>query len=448
MNLLSRFFPQFGPAGEDDYQPLDDKRRARLRWALELELELMGPGPNSEPHPRPVMMVRQTRERDGSWPCENSWIGGLPRLGRAKWPKAEDGGPLPFVAQIHLADLSRNCPESPLPGDGWLALFLGDGGAVHVTAADPKPSRHPDGDRARDQIPCWPLEQLVLEIPPELRVYHNEEHHHPIREAQITLLHLLMKERQGPFSIGNLRRAGKCDFETSYWQGAILASQMLSRALEMQNQAICEQQEWVKLARAELAELQEATYRDDNRIAELENGILNAETEIPWQQNDVDVFAKFCASFAELVQDKDPWSAMTREDYQPVLEKLSEAHGRFDHVLPTGMPCNLEEMQDLVLRQLITGDAKDFKHMPADVLEVINQDFRLASGGQHQMFGLGYGEPLGFADGEENLLLFQMMPDDMLDTHMHGVDAWQFWISRADAEEGNWDKVKLRVCAR
>ncbi len=448
MNLLGRIFPQRNSAEEEEYQPLDQKRLARLRWALHDELERMGQGPNTDPHPRPLVLVRQARNADGSWPSQSSWIGGLPRLGRCKWPKAEDGSPLPFVAQMSLADIAAICPESPLPETGSLAFFLGDGGVCHVEAANPKETRHPRGKNAPDQIPYWPLEPMVLEMPPELRIYHDADRHQKIREAQGKLLSLIMPQRKGTFSVGNLRRSGACSFDRNFWQGPILLSAMFGRTLASLNHAVDEQKHWLEHARVELSELEAAQYRDDTRIAELEHGIADVENDLPYQQSAIDSFKAFCDSFAELSDGKDPWKQMGKDDYEPVLEKLSEAHGRFDHMLLPGTPCNLEEMQDMVIRSLMSGDAKAFRHMPEDVLAIINAECRLTLGTQHQMFGLGHGQPDGFEDGEDNLLLFQLAPDDMLETDLHGVDAWQFWIARDDAAEGNWDKVKLRVRAR
>ena len=105
-------------------------------------------------------------------------------------------------------------------------------------------------------------------------------------------------------------------------------------------------------------------------------------------------------------------------------------------------------MQDMCLRRMMTGADKAFALMPEEVLEAINTRMQLTPGIQHQIFGLGYSQPHGFAGQEDNLMLFQMGPDDLLETDMHGVDAWQFWISREDAAEGNWDKVKLVTRAR
>lgn len=447
MSLLNRIFPQNVSAEEEEYQPLDAKRMARLRWALEFELALRGEGPNNDPHPRPIIMVRHPRKADGNWPSQASWLGGLPRLGDADWPCDEDGAPLPFVAQISLSDLASHCPESPLPETGSFALFLGDGGVVHVDAGDHDPTPHPDGEDARDQIPYWPLDMLLLEMPPELRIYHDADRHNVIREAQFKLLNLLMQPRQGPFNIGNLRRSGACSFDTNYWQGPILLNAMFRRALDNLVNGIADQEAWLESARAELAELHDAQYRDDTRIAEVENSIVDTENDIPWQRSNVETFTAFCDTFAELVEGKDPWSEMQPEDYEPVLNRLGEAHGRFDNVLLPATPCNLEEMQDLCLRRMMSGDKDTFGLIPQDLLDLLNADFRLAPGMQHQMFGLGYGQPEGLAAGEDNLLLFQMVPDDLLETDLHGVDAWQFWISREDAAEGAWEKAKLSVRA-
>ncbi|MFD2134236.1 DUF1963 domain-containing protein [Novosphingobium resinovorum] len=78
------------------------------------------------------MLVRKQRERRRDWFGDASWLGGLPRLGNAEWPRDEAGTPLPFAAQIDLSELAAARPDMPLPRSGSLAFFLGAGAVVAV----------------------------------------------------------------------------------------------------------------------------------------------------------------------------------------------------------------------------------------------------------------------------------------------------------------------------
>jgi hypothetical protein len=50
-------------------------------------------------------------------------LGGVPDLpAGSSWPRGPDG-PLPFLAQLDLADVARRCGSSPLPAQGLLSFF-------------------------------------------------------------------------------------------------------------------------------------------------------------------------------------------------------------------------------------------------------------------------------------------------------------------------------------
>lgn len=94
--------------------------------------------------PRPLVLARKPREPDRDWSGERSHLGGLPRLGEADWPRGKDGRPLPFVAQIDLAEVAAACPESPLPHEGSLAFFVNSGAVLYVPPGFDVPATAPD----------------------------------------------------------------------------------------------------------------------------------------------------------------------------------------------------------------------------------------------------------------------------------------------------------------
>ncbi|MEJ2410530.1 MAG: DUF1963 domain-containing protein, partial [Novosphingobium sp.] len=186
-----------GPISSED-------RIASLRRRTAGETGWVPPAPGKDPEeeeralpPRPVILIRKPRERGRDWFNDASWLGGLPRLGEVEWPRDARGTPLPFAAQIDLAELAAACPESPLPRTGALAFFLGTGAVLYLPSAalDFSPVPHdlpPAFDEggypfparlnrlSRDFFPFWPVEPAVLDLPPGLR-----DHCDPARDQAI-----------------------------------------------------------------------------------------------------------------------------------------------------------------------------------------------------------------------------------------------------------------------
>ena len=105
-----------------------------------------------------MILRRQVPIRQGEEP--RSWLGGLPRMPKGvEWPRARDGRPYHFIAQVACADL----PGKPWgvfgPRRGWLLFFVdakgltdGDEGrdyfhALHVKTLGPE--RQPPADMPR-----------------------------------------------------------------------------------------------------------------------------------------------------------------------------------------------------------------------------------------------------------------------------------------------------------
>ncbi|CAI9403660.1 hypothetical protein ANOBCDAF_04463 [Pleomorphomonas sp. T1.2MG-36] len=90
-----------------------------------------------------VILKRQVPIRFGE--ASRSWLGGLPMMPEsAPWPRAANGAPLHFIAQIDCADLPANLWNGLGPRKGWLLLFvdilqqedLSADGAVQVLHVD------------------------------------------------------------------------------------------------------------------------------------------------------------------------------------------------------------------------------------------------------------------------------------------------------------------------
>lgn len=74
---------------------------------------------------QPAIRLDLTQAADeATMPLGGSKVGGAPDLpADVEWPTTDSGQPLPFIAQIRLADIAALDPQGDLPHDGLLSLF-------------------------------------------------------------------------------------------------------------------------------------------------------------------------------------------------------------------------------------------------------------------------------------------------------------------------------------
>ncbi len=153
--------------------------------------------PSEATHPdrqTTVILKRQVPIRFGDVP--SSWLGGLPMLPESvEWPRAANGAPLHFIAEIDCAGLPANLWSGLGPRKGWLLLFvdilqqedLSADGAVQLVHVDQLgPERQPPDDMStvrhamsdligyeaefRPGVPKmwrrWPIDLVVQEYTP------------------------------------------------------------------------------------------------------------------------------------------------------------------------------------------------------------------------------------------------------------------------------------------
>ena len=88
---------------------------------------------------RPALCIRaELADKDESLPVDGSKFGGIPCLPRdMDWPATTESGPMSYIAQINLAEISLSQVARTLPTSGWLIFFAID---EHVGASDDKRS--------------------------------------------------------------------------------------------------------------------------------------------------------------------------------------------------------------------------------------------------------------------------------------------------------------------
>src|SRR6185436_14894335 len=159
----------------------------------------------------PTLLVsRRPRQLGVDWTGASSWLGGAPRV--AFWPRDSKSVPLPFVAQIDLAEVASITGKTPLPDKGSLAFFIGREGAVvyvpegQANAAVMPPTGTPDLTEyggapdlrtdiaGRPLFPYWPVDFTVLDVTPPLSD-DDESAYDEFQAAQVTAVEKLFPRR-------------------------------------------------------------------------------------------------------------------------------------------------------------------------------------------------------------------------------------------------------------
>jgi len=403
------------------------------------------------PLPAPVILMRKPRERSRDWFGDTTWLGGLPRLGPVPWPRDAGGRALPFAAQIDLAQLHRAAPGSPLPQVGSLAFFLGTGAVVAVPEGahdftDPPGDLPPAFDEggapfpavpnrlSRWFFPFWPAEPVALDLPEALRDHRDPLREIAVEEAMATQLERHAAPRDHPFYAAGVG----APVEVLWWHSVIHLADQLHEALEACARPLAVQHAALERKRAELHTLHADPDAADH--AQLAADYLAAEVEEMEAQ---------CAELPAMVEaldhfvaGREPWARLTPEEQEVVADILPEVHERFGELVRFHVPGSLAALATLSMRALVSGPPETLAALPDEVLERINQGYRLPPVDQHQMFGLPAGR-IARDRHRRDLLLLQLGYDDMMEWCWSEAGRYQFWIGADDAEAGNWSAASL-----
>lgn len=374
------------------------------------------------PLPSPVALVRKARERDRDWFHDRSWLGGLPRLGEAEWPRDPAGTPLPFAAQIDLAELGSTCPENPLSGTGSLAFFLGTGAVVAVPAGTSDFSEPPAGlppaceeggcpfpaetnRLSRRFFPFWPVDLVPLDLPEDLRDHRDGSRDEAIEAAMADLL----SRHAAPRAL-----AFVADGDMLWWHGVSHLAGQLHEALE---------------SSARLGTQSEELAHEQASLAAIEAQRAGLPDVI--------------AALDQFAADRDPWQALTIEETGVVEDLLAELHASYGEIVRDHVPRSPGELATLSMRAMVTGAPDALAALPEDQLARINRDYRLPMTHRHQMFGPPARQHSAPDAPRGDILLLQLAYDDMMEWRWSDMGLFQFRISPEDAAAGNWDAVRL-----
>lgn len=334
---------------------------------------------------QPVALVRAARHAGTDWTDAASWFGGLPKLGAIAWPTGSDGAPLPFAAQIALADIASTHAGGQALSGGSLAFFLGDGAVIHVPEGVSQPSAAPadlapaydEGGRtfpkgetllSRAVFPFWPVEPIL-----------------PSQAGQ---------PPRGPFHAAGMP-AGAWDGPVPVWWHGV-----------------------------------------DHLIAQL--GLVLDRAGEDTSEGQRDGLSALVGALDGFAAERDPWAQLSSEEREVFAEALDNAWQQFGGLLDGPVPRTIEDLATLSLRAMTTGDAEAFAALPAPVREVINGDYRQPVGGLPRMFERD--------EHSGGVLLLELPEDDMMEWRFGG--AFQFRISPGDLAERRWDTAVMTFEAR
>ncbi|MBX7541162.1 DUF1963 domain-containing protein [Qipengyuania sphaerica] len=409
----------------------------------------------------PIAIVRKTREKDRNWSGDRSHFGGLPRLGHAEWPRSAKGVPLPFVAQIDLAEVAAANPDTPLPKTGSLAFFINDGAVIHVPEGDfpitPAPhdlppayaeDDHPLPEHAshvsHQAFPFWPVDLMRLSLPQDLpEPCDDYDIIEEIETAQFAALDRLVPGRGYAFTAGRYDQDRTAGLDTMWWYGADLFLRQLRTSLAGVPRRIQSQYDSIAASRDYQRRLAAEPEPSAAKIASAEANEESYRRAIPKIEEKGRELADFIGHFEKFVSGRDPWSEMSAEEVQILEEAMREVRDNFDQVCSYRVAYRMEDLRSASIRRMITGDQAAAAALPDEVLSYLNNGYRRPSKAMHQMFGVGASPQDGIYGHMSDHLLLQITYDDLPEFRFGDMGVYHFWISPENLAAGNWDKAEL-----
>ncbi|PNU02332.1 DUF1963 domain-containing protein [Novosphingobium guangzhouense] len=383
----------------------------------------------------PVVLVRKQRERRRDWFGDTSWLGGLPRLGESAWPRDEAGTPLPFAAQIDLAELAAARPDMPLPRSGSLAFFLGTGAViavpegVHDFTEPPAdlPPAYDEGGRTfplrqtrltRWFFPFWPITPVAFD--PSL----------PQTDAALTV-RFGTALRDHPFYAAGVG----APVEALWWYGVIHLTDRLHEALDDAPRLLARRREEMTRQNAEIARLRTDAAAIPYALEDAQEIAEQIEGEYAQVQEQCAALPEMVAALDQFVAGREPLKRLSADELAIVGDILAEIHETYGEVVQGYLPGTVAELATISVRAMISGPAETLAAVPDAVLSRINREYRLAPVHQHRM--------LDAADDGHEMLLLQLGYDDMMEWAWDETGTWRFRISAQALFAADWQAASL-----
>lgn len=375
-----------------------------------------------------------------------SWLGGLPTLANAPWPRDARGRAMHHLAQIDLGTVPDPLLPKGMPRQGALMFFMTTatdkpphGKVVYLPeianiATEPPADLAPiyDGpdwgkyikgharEDAPDTFPRWPVEFILLPMINQGRDDDAHEHMHDMlpHQAEVALSPLTYRDTLPAF-------AG-----AYYWDTAHRFTMS------------------VRLARDDVPDtLQKAKKRVQ------ENG-PRYQWAVDTIRHDQVEFSDFVDEVSQWAVSHEPWERMTPEDAAQLQVYFAQV--RDDGIIPgpfkafyqftQGELTSIAQAATATLIAAANAPPDVYRTLPFEVRADIDTCHRIAGLGRwHQMFGLAYKMGSGAPTHTHHHLLLQLHCDPLVNW-MWGEDGIvQFWITDDDLLAQNWDAVEMTV---
>lgn len=344
-----------------------------------------------------VLVSRGPRRLGVDWTGARSFLGGAPRLGAAPWPRDDKGAPLPFVAQIDLAEVAARTGGSTLPDQGSLAFFIGHPGAVVFIPEGQAgaPSLPPAGaldlteyggsERWRRDLagrplyPFWPLDLTALDVPPapiepkEDDDYGNyDERCEALRAAQVAAVERHFRRRDFNLS-PNLAFAGPRI--PDWWQTAIYYAEYLAKAVLGIPEVLKREhasREWALRRVEEMRAKGEADIKTAvAEIKQAEAAVAMYDAKLVRMQQLQPALLEFAAEVAGLSNARDPWALMD-PDQMARLASLWARNSEFALFTHNHGRFAVDYLKDEMFKALPSNGTEAFAALPAAVRELID----------------------------------------------------------------------------
>jgi len=430
--------------------------------AMDLAAEWERQGTPHGEHVDPIAIIRKRREKDRDWGADRSWFGGLPKLGEQAWPCDSNGVPLPFAAQLDLAEIAAVNPDNPLPKEGSLAFFINEGAVLYVPPGDHPPTPAPEGlppafeetgyplpqtssPVTHPLFPFWPVEPVRMRMPDDLPPVRDDadRHYGAVEAAQKVAMDGIASRSRCFFSTSAEEAGDIPGADTMWWYCADLLLRQLQASLAYLPRAVASKEKSISDSEAYQARLLGEPERDEKALADSRRWVERYRAAIPEIEAQARDLAEFVKHFADFAARRDPWAAMRPEEVAVLREVLETARRDFEHLCRWNVSSSIADLRNAAIRRMITGDQRAATAIPDAVLAILNEHHRLPPEWQHQMFGIGGCRQEALYEHLCDHLLLQIVYDDMPEFRFGDMGLWQFWISPDALAAGRWDEAEL-----
>lgn len=445
-----------------------------------------GEDANKVPMMRPLVLVRKPREGQADWNKASSWLGGLPKLGGASWPRnPATGVPLHFLAQVDLGHVSSMRRKSGLPRHGSLAFFadtdfsqpLEDWAAAvvyvdqHMRAVDTDaPADVPpiygqdwsafckgarNATAAPRTFPRWAADILD----PKRVSIHSETLKFILRILRLDTARSeadpylatkeFIKSRFQPTgyslsasSVAEYLPRGK---EPYLWHSARALSESIYRAIEEAPLSCGHVEKSLSWSVNNLREL-ESSAAAAEKLKLAQERIEGLATKLANMKSAVPELARLAEETAVWATPHNPWAPISDEDFEQIKRIQEHLRTKFKDLAQFRAILYSYELANLTLQEMACGGQDVYSFLPENVREYI-RDHHLApgNGGWHQMLGIGIEVQSAVWENATNVLLLQLYSDDLMNWMWGDVGALQFWIPPAAVKARDWSKVHITL---